>query len=300
MARLNTDGTFDSTFSNGGFNIKPGSVYSSINAASLQADGKIFLGGAFGYFTSNNIKYATNRMARINSDGSFDTEFRVTGSGVSMGNIASGSIPSVFSFNQKSDKKNLVGGLISSYISDSAISTLGGLYQLNEDGSLDTNFNSGGTGFASSIYAHGIGQISTIATYSDGRILVGGDYNSYNDVSGTNNLGYIARLNSNGTLDTSFNPGGTGFNAGVNSIVFDNNGKILVGGAFTSYNTVALGTTSVKYITRLNSDGSLDTSFNSGGTGPNAVVLAVYLLPDGKILIGGSFTNYNTSGERPL
>jgi hypothetical protein len=73
-----------------------------------------------------------------------------------------------------------------------------------------------------------------------------------------------------------------------------------VGGAFTSYNTVALGTTSVKYITRLNSDGSLDTSFNSGGTGPNAVVLAVYLLPDGKILIGGSFTNYNTSGERPL
>ncbi|MNY06083.1 hypothetical protein D3C86_1388250 [compost metagenome] len=67
---------------------------------------------------------------------------------------------------------------------------------------------------------------------------------SYN---GTN-LGRIACLNTDGTLDNSFNTGGTGANATIFPIALTNNNKIVIGGDFNSYNS-----TNAYRITRLNS-----------------------------------------------
>jgi len=156
------------------------------------------------------------------------------------------------------------------------INTTGGLLVnivKNIDGTLDSSFNIG-TGFNDEVWS--------IAIQNDDKILCCGSFTSYNGT--TRNR--IVRLNSDGTLDSSFNIG-TGFNSLVLSITIQSDGKILCGGPFTSYN----GTTRNR-IVRLNSDGTLDSSFNIG-TGFNAQVFSIAIQSDGKILCGGSFTSYN-------
>ena len=96
----------------------------------------------------------------------------------------------------------------------------------------------------------------------------------------------IARLNSDGTFDSSFNVG-TGANNTVNSVALQSNGKVLVGGAFTDYN----GNLRNRLI-RLNTNGSLDTDFVSGFDNILGFVQNLLLQSDGKLLVGGTFTNY--------
>jgi uncharacterized delta-60 repeat protein len=92
-----------------------------------------------------------------------------------------------------------------------------------------------------------------------------------------------------GQLDTTFNSGPPA-DSPVTAIVVYPNGKILIGGGFSSYN----GHAPAGGIARLNPNGSVDTTFNQGGgSGANSVVRAVLLQPDGKILIGGGFSQYN-------
>jgi uncharacterized delta-60 repeat protein/gliding motility-associated-like protein len=97
----------------------------------------------------------------------------------------------------------------------------------------------------------------------------------------------IKTIAQDGSLDLSFNPG-TGTNKlEVISTAIQSDGKIIIGGDFTSYNG-----TPKNFIARLNTDGSLDASFNAS-TGPNDVVMTIAIQSDGKIIIGGYFTNYN-------
>jgi uncharacterized delta-60 repeat protein len=163
---------------------------------------------------------------------------------------------------------------------------------LNSDGSRDTGFVTG-TGFNSTVEA--------IAVQSDGKILVGGFFTTYDGV--TQNR--ITRLNSDGSRDTGFVIG-TGFNSTVNVIALQSDGKILVGGSFTLYNGGA-----EIYITRLNTDGSRDTGFVTfTSTGFSSTVRVIVVQPNGKILVGGDFTSYkgvtrrriailNTDGSSP-
>jgi uncharacterized delta-60 repeat protein len=144
-------------------------------------------------------------------------------------------------------------------------------------GNLDLSFNPG-TGAN--------GGVGSIALQPDGKIIIGGNFSSYNG-TGVNR---IARLNADGSLDTSFDPG-TGANSWVQTSAIQPDGKILIGGWFTEYNG-----TGRNYIARLNSDGSLDTSFNPG-TGASGRVWSIVLQPDGKIIIGGEFTTYNGTGR---
>jgi uncharacterized delta-60 repeat protein len=117
---------------------------------------------------------------------------------------------------------------------------------------------------------------------ADGKLIIFGNFTSY--LGGTRNR--IARLNADGTLDATFTPG-TGANNAIFTAAFQADGKILIGGVFTSYN----GTTRNR-IARLNADGSLDATFNPV-SGANGTVLAVAIQPDGKIVIGGPFTSYD-------
>jgi uncharacterized delta-60 repeat protein len=154
------------------------------------------------------------------------------------------------------------------------------LVRLNADGTRDTSFLLG-EGFN--------GDIRAIAIQSDGKILVGGDFQNYK--GSTQNR--LIRLNSNGTKDTTFDIG-TGFNGDIRAITIQSDGKILVGGTFTTYK----GSTQNRLV-RLNSDGTKDTTFDID-TGFNDVVAAIAIQSDGKILVGGEFSTYSGSTQRAL
>ena len=156
------------------------------------------------------------------------------------------------------------------------------LGRFNADGSLDGSF-----GLV--IGDRDSGSANALAVQPDGKVLVGGTFFSIN---GTNRHG-IARLNANGSLDNSFNPG-TGANGNVSSLALQPDGKILVGGSFASINGA-----NRNGIARLNADGSVDGSFNSG-TGVNGTVHSVALQRDGKVLIGGLFTSVNGTNRNQL
>jgi hypothetical protein len=110
-------------------------------------------------------------------------------------------------------------------------------------------------------------------------VLIGGDFTS---IDGTP-LNRIARLNADGSLDTGFDPG-IGANGTVSSIFQQVDGKVLIGGDFTSID----GTTR-RNIARLNADGSLDTGFDLGDDA-NTGVRAISQQADGTVLISGVFT----------
>lgn len=140
-------------------------------------------------------------------------------------------------------------------------------------GSIDNTFNTG-SGFN--------GTVFTIAIQSDGKILVGGQFSTYNGNIANN----IIRLNSDGSIDNTFNTG-SGFNSYVNTLLIQSDGKILCGGSFTTYDGNTLNR-----IIRLNSDGTIDNTFNTG-SGFDSTVNTISIQSDGKILVGGYFNNYD-------
>ena len=124
------------------------------------------------------------------------------------------------------------------------------------------------------------GAVACFATQPDGKILVGGVY--FATLAGQSRMS-IGRLNADGTLDTAFNPPG-GANDPIQALAVQADGKIVVGGRFTT-----LGGVSRNRIGRLNADGTLDTSFDPPG-GADGIVWALVVQPDGKIVVGGNFT----------
>jgi hypothetical protein len=123
--------------------------------------------------------------------------------------------------------------------------------------------------------------VSCVAVDSSGGIYIGGNFTTYNSTTQIR----IVKLNSDGTVDTSFN-GGTGFNNIVTTIKIDSSGGIYVGGDFTTYQGVA-----ANRIIKLNPDGTKDTSFDNT-TGFNLVVQDIQFDSLGSIWVCGQFTTY--------
>ena len=249
IIRLNSNGTIDNTF-----NIGTGFTNTVLSIA-VQPDGKILAGGDFTSYSG----VTSNYIIRLNTGGTIDNTFTIGG----------GFNNSVDSIVLQPDGKILAGGSFASY---------GGflrnrIIRLNSNGTIDNTFNIG-TGLTNGFD----GPVSTIALQPDGKILVGGAFTSYSGVTSN----YIIRLNTGGTIDNTFNIG-SGFDNGVKTIVLQPDGKILVGGGFTSYS----GVTSNRII-RLNTGGTIDNTFNIGSGFDNAVY-SIALQPDGKILAGGGF-----------
>ena len=232
--------------------------YAQIHSVFIQADGRILIGGNFLSFNQATCK----NLIRLNSNGTVDKSFKLANT--------FNWIPLAISLQQ--DGKVIVagiGGTNANYIT-----------RLNSTGDIDPTFYPG-VGFNYGVYS--------LAIQPDRKIIVGGDFTSFNGISRK----YIARLNEDGTLDNSFNPG-TGFNERVFSVNLQPDGKIVVGGYFTSYNGV-----NCNRIVRLNNDGSIDNSFNIG-SGFDYDVLAVKLQPDESILVGGRFSNYNGTSQKKI
>ena len=126
--------------------------------------------------------------------------------------------------------------------------------------------------------------VNTIAVQPDGKTVIGGSFTGLGGVTGTTTRNRIGRLNVDGTVDPTFNPG---TNGPVLAVAVQPDGKILAGGNFTFVGGGIGTTTARSHIARFNADGAVDTGFNPGVSG-NVWALAVQ--SDGKILVGGEFT----------
>lgn len=230
---------------------------STILYTAVQPDGKILIGGGFSTFNGQ----ARPFLARLNDDGSLDNTF----------NIGTGPNLKIFSITIQPDSKILVGGSISSFNGDSVCK----LVRLMPDGSTDSTFR------ADTIFS----LMKEIIVQPDGKILIGGSFISVNGKPYIN----LARLHSNGKLDTTFNTQNA-LNGTVETMALQPDGKLLIGGSFTQY----AGVQGYR-IARVNTNGSVDSTFNPGIGGAGSNVEAISLLPNGKILLGGEFTFYNGS-----
>ena len=157
-------------------------------------------------------------------------------------------------------------------------------------GTIDTSFVIG-TGFNNLVY--------TTVIQTNGKILVGGNFTDYDG----NTTNYLTRLNTDGSIDTGFSLSLIDVRiltpiSLVRAIALESDGKILVGGSFAGYNGTSTGS-----IIRLNTDGTPNSYFDSGFycqscVGVNsppapATIREIVVQSNGKILVGGSFDEYN-------
>ena len=243
---------------------------SQIEAVAPATNGAFYVGGNFTNFVRTDgsvvVTNATTRVARILADGAVDPEF-VTETGPN--NVVRVLLPS------SANKGLYIGGAFTnvsgqprSALARLAVGRLGIV-----DGTLDAGF--------APVLAGGSVVVNAIVEQYDGKVLVGGSFSSVNGVSSPN----IARLNADGTVDTTFvapAPSGT-----VNALALQPDGKILLGGAFTQ-----VAGQPRRGVARLNLDGTLDADFIVG-TGVNGTVNSVAVAPDGSIYAGGQFSSYN-------
>jgi uncharacterized delta-60 repeat protein len=233
-----------------------------INKIAPLDSGKLLVGGSFSSYRG----IATANFARINADGSLDTNF-FHGFGASS---------RVNDFEVQSDNRILLGGAFEAYNEI----FLPGIARILANGEPDPTFTPG---------RGANNEVRAVALQSDGGIVIGGLFTTVGETSRAR----IARLLQNGKIDSSFAPG-SGFNGPVNDLKILPNGQILAAGAFTSYNTVPRAG-----LVRINSDGSLDagyiTPFESA-----AVVEEVLVQPDGKVVAVGSFSLTGSNGRRNM
>jgi uncharacterized delta-60 repeat protein len=228
-----------------------------IVAIARQPDGKLLVGGSFTMIGGGTGTTPRNRIARLNADGSVDAGFNPGTNGFA-----------VHALVVQPDGRILVGGDFTTIGGGGSGSTpRNGIARLNADGSVDTGFNPGKTGY-----------VNALALQPDGKVVVGG---AVNFGSGPLVIDWIGRLHASGSVDTSFAPGANDL---VFGLALQADGKILVAGRFGVLGNG--GRTTRRFIGRLNADGSLDTGFNPGA---NSEVYAVAVQPDGKILLGGNF-----------
>jgi uncharacterized delta-60 repeat protein len=251
-----TTGNIDNTF-----NIGPGSG-SAVYELVKQPNGQVLVGGTF---QGINGVYEAN-LQRLNNNGSIDATFAAnngTGPNAALGAIA-----------VQDDGKILIGGWFSSFNGVSR----NGIARLNADGTLDQSFGYNGSGISGN-------WVNKILVQKDDKIIIIGFFNYVNGVYKRG----VARLNPDGTLDPTFNPGGVGTYDNLMGGEIQPDGKILIGGYITNYNGAAVGR-----IARLNTDGTLDNTFNTGGSGAGGIVARqMSIQSDGKIIICGFFTSYN-------
>jgi uncharacterized delta-60 repeat protein len=169
------------------------------------------------------------------------------------------------------DGKVLMGGTFNNY----AGSTYDHLVRLNADGSLDYTFNTGNQGPQNSVY--------DIDVMPDGRILICGNFVQYNGV----NSFFVARLQSNGLLDPTFNMPPNSINGAVNAVAWHAEDKVVAAGDFF----ICAGH-SQPHIVRFNTTGTVDTTFQVG-TGFTTNVYDLEVLPNMEILVAGAFYGYD-------
>lgn len=254
LARLHEDGTLDTVFDP---MANASSNYVTVNVLRYDDGGRILVGGAFEFPGVS----APRNLLRLISDGTVDTTF-TTGTGPSS---------SVYDIALRPDGSMIVGGAFLQYDGHLRRALVG----LLPDGGIDTTFTTQ--------VDHAFGPIVHCVTLaSNDDVIVGGRISS---VEGRFRMG-LARLNANGALVTTFNPG-RGAGGLVRGMALMADGRIAIAGDHVSYNDSPR-----PYLSFLTSDGDLHPTFN-GGAGPNGPVLLLQPLVGERLFIAGKFTAYD-------
>jgi len=316
IARLNVDGAIDNTFNAGQLSTPTSIRGVSGGNATIQScyvipdgfanAGKILIGGIF----TNYNGYPANNIALLNANGTYDT---TSGFNVKVNTILDNTNPQAMPgfnsaptvFEVQSNGQIVVAGYFTMYNGLNRV----GLVRLNADGTFDTTFNSAYTGanplFSTVGLPNSGNTIKTMVLQPDGKIIIGGYFSFYNNVSRNN----IVRINSDGSLDTTFNVG-TGFNNTVIHPVTGTNGLVrklvldttsdlakwfvYVSGDFTTYQNSTCDEI-IRIICKSSNTatiGNKDNNFIMAGNGTNGTVWSMKPQNDGKIIIGGQFTTY--------
>ena len=307
VARLNRDGSVDTTFAPFDERV--------VNSVGLQSDGKIVVVGLWAQ--ANGVK--PNGLVRLNRDGTMDATFD-PGSGIDSARTNNIDFSVISRVVIQEDDKILISG---SFKRVNGVDR-GGIARLNRDGGLDSSFvpftEPGQSVFIDALQRDGkILAHSAFPSATDSGTVATARFNS----DGSRDLGYnpppstqvgkamglqsdgkilcivspisgrLVRLNPDGSPDNSFSGEATRSNAVaiLQSVAVQKDGKILVCGRFDRFNKVPRSG-----IARLNADGSLNTTFDSGsGPAPLASmsVNSILFQPDGKIVIAGVFSSVN-------
>lgn len=286
IMRLNSDGSLDANFGTAG------KITSSVgyegNAVALQVDGRIVVAGTAGS--------GVLMVARFLADGGLDQSFGNAGSTT----VAVGSgngLTTALAVTLQSDGKIIAVGRATE---PSPQNTNFGVVRLNTDGSLDSSFGNGGKVSTNFPGPNGtFDEAHAVAIQSDGKIVVAGVTNSQS----TGDTFAVARYLTNGTLDPNFGTNGlitlTLGNrlSAAYAIGLQSTGKIIVSGEVEGNDTS--GITGGLMLARLNSDGTLDSSFGNFSSYPGIEEVeftnsirnngrAMFIYPDDTILMAGS------------
>lgn len=251
-------GSLDTSFGTGG------KVVTSINSGAdiayatvLQSDGKILVSGT----TNSSISGKDFFCIRYNTNGTLDTSFGTNG--IATFDLQGGSDDVAYAMSLLSD-----GNIILAGFSDDGSNKNAAIIRITTSGTLDTTFGTSGKVYTEFISGRA-DEIKVIKVHAlTGNLIVGGT----SSATSTNSQGVIARYTSNGVLDTNFNTTGivTLPNASGNGTYYHiiedlavkSNGKI---SAIGWINQQGLSWSANHYGCRLNSNGTLDTTFSADG-----------------------------------
>lgn len=283
LTRYNENGTLDLSYDSDGIrtdNLGNNNIAAGYGTV-IQPDGKIVVAGSA---TETNNDFA---VFRYNSDGTPDATFN--GAGKIRTEIGT-STDFAFAVAIQPDGKIIAAGFASITGNSDDIA----LVRYNTDGSLDTTFSSDGI---VTTHITSVDRAYSVIVQPDGKIVIGGITSS----TGINYDFAVVRYNSNGSLDTTFNGtgivttafGGTTINDQIWGMRLQLDGKIVVAGQ------TRLNGTDDFALARYNINGSLDTTFGTGGTvitpigSSNDIAKALEIQSDGKIVAAGFTVNSN-------
>ncbi len=264
-----------------------------MRSMAIQEDGKLIFAGQFQTVDDQLIK----NLARINPDGTLDESFNPPDLGDrEIYDIAVSPSNKILLRQDRNPDLivlNADGSIDDSYVEDASLSTkykiaINGdkylmvsntseginLLQVNNDGSLDDSFAPADLGGGTLFYE--------IEILNDGKIFLSGGFTKFNE----HDLTGIVRINADGTLDDTFNPGSgpDGLNKLIYDFIVQEDGKIVAVGSFTSFN----GVETPAGLVRLNTDGSVDETFISTVAANHSTSnFQINQQADGKLIIGG-------------
>lgn len=280
LLRFNANATLDATFDGDGRRIFIGSGDDRAQATAVQPDGKIVVAGYTNVLGSNDFF-----ILRFNVNGSLDSSFDNDGRVILSGSGNDRALAVALQL----DGKIIVAGTTDVSGNNDFL-----IIRLTANGSVDGTFGSSGRQVISGF--GGNEQAQAVALQTDGRIVVAG----YTNAAGTNDFA-VARLNTNGSLDISFDIDGrvviSGFGGDdrAQAVAVQPDGKIVLVG----YTNVS-GTNDFAVV-RLLGHGSLDATFDGDGRlitrgfGNDDRALATALQTDGKIVVAGYSNGAGTS-----
>jgi uncharacterized delta-60 repeat protein len=275
IVRFNADGTPDGTFTTRGTVAAGGFDY--INDVEVQPDGKIMVAGGFnGIRNANNTLFGRKGIARLNADGSVDTSFAINPADF-------GAASSQYGFFRDVEispdgKLYVIGEFFTGFTTDLVV-----FARLNADGSRDTTFQP--------VIPADVENLEAVDLDASGRVVMTGS-------SANLSVGYMQRFFANGAVDSSFN---------LDPSLTRASNEQLEETATGQYYLATSNLGFADRLVRINSDGSLDPSFNAVSDHPDAPIQAstgrlnrIALAPDGFVYGGATFSSVNGISTRKI